>query len=59
MMHAMIKGRAGRPSRSPQDAAGERPRGKRSTPIEPNAAFLRAMADALRDILADEQRRAA
>jgi hypothetical protein len=54
----MNKGRAGRPRQAPGDVAGEQPRRKRVA-VEPNSAFLRAMADALRDILADEQRRAA
>jgi hypothetical protein len=57
-MLAMSKLRAGQ---APQGevAEGERPRRKRSTPPEANSAFLRAMADALRDILADEQHRTA
>lgn len=55
-MCRMAKDRGEQSPRSePRDAS----RRKRSVPAEPNGAFLLALADALRDILHDEQHRAA
>ena len=45
--------------RSDAQGAGQRSRRKRGTPSDTNHAFVRAFADALRDILHDERRRAA
>jgi hypothetical protein len=56
-MANMVKGRGAQPSDS--QGAGQRGRRKRGNITDSNHAFVRAFADALRDILHDERRRAA
>jgi hypothetical protein len=56
-MADMAKGSEGR--RLDVQGAGQRSRRKRGTPADSNHAFVRAFADALRDILHHERRRAA
>jgi hypothetical protein len=53
----MVKGRGERSTSGESSAA--RSRGKRDAVSEVNSAFMQAFADALRDILRDERRRAA
>jgi hypothetical protein len=57
MMAHMVKGNPARPS---ETQGAEHPfRRKRDNLGDPNLAFVRAFADALRDILQHERRRAA
>jgi hypothetical protein len=54
MMSAMPKGRGEQPQRARQQEAGSSR--KRRVLSDPNDAFLRAFADALKDILQEELR---
>lgn len=57
MMTAM--GKASEAGRLASLGAEEKSSRKRARALDPNEAFARAFADALRDILHDEQRRGA
>jgi hypothetical protein len=56
-MANMMKGRGAQPSNI--QVVGQRGRRRRSHSNDSNDEFVRAFADALRDILHDERRRAA